>query len=246
MSTETTELTEVKPTKTVDPVKSAKMKEAADKRAEQAKRMQEKHLATLVRAQSKKGDLQNEFINSISGVKEAKRTEADWNALVADGTLTQKFLDKILNRGEGNLENGFDFLLEKAAYKSKASGLPRQPKGPDPVFGYACVRRLAGVEVDNAGVKSIVPTSELIQGEVENADKSVSVVEYTGSQVAAAGVAVRTAMDALLKSPEYLILESCGLDLEPYWRNLNNEGQGGPRSADKGTDVTSPTEEVVA
>lgn len=238
-----------KTTKEVDPVKSAQAKERAEKKAEQVARMREKHLATLVRAQSKKGDLQNEFINSISGVKEAKRTEAEWKALVEDGTLTQKFLDKILNKGEGNLENGFDFLLEKPVYKSKASGLPRQPKGPDPVFGYACVRKLAGIEiVDGEGKTSIVPTTEILQGEVENADKTVSVVEYTGAQVAAAGVAVRTAMDALLKSPDYLILESLGLDLEPYWRNLNNEGQGGPRSKDatETSEVTSPTEEVVA
>lgn len=239
-------VTTEKPTKEVDPVKSAQAKERAEKKAEQTKRMQEKHLATLVRAQSKKGDLQNEFINSISGVKEAKKTEAEWAALVEAGTLTQKFVDKILNRGEGNTENGFDFLLAKPVYKSKASGLPRQPKGPDPVFGYACVRRLAGVETEVDGKTTIVPTTQMIQGEVENEDKSVSVVEYTGTQVAAAGVAVRTAMDAILKSPEYLILESCGLDLEPYWRNLNNEGLGGPRSKDTTEEVTSPTEEVVA
>lgn len=230
---------EPKAVKKVDPVKSAEAKERALLTAQKKERMVQKHLETLKRASTKKGDTQDEFINAIAGIREAQRTAEDWQALVEDGTFKQAFVDKIL-------DPKFDLVTEKKVYKSKATGLPRQPKGPDPVFGYACVRKMFGVETIVDGKPVIVPSTEPIPGELVNEDKTVTAISINATEAANAGVAVRTAMDAILVSPEYKILEAAGLDLEPYWRNLNNQGQGGPRSVDATEVVTSSTEEAVA
>ena len=205
-----TETTELKDVKTVDPEKSAKAKEAADLRAQKKARMVEKHLETLKRASTKKGEVQKEFINTVSGLPEAKRTREEWAALVADGTFKQSFVDLLLS-------DEFDFITEKKVYVYKPKG-PSAPK-EDLQFGLPIFRKSFGTYNEETKTWTV------------NNQEMAEVGLRLNTAIDQFLEANKADFD---KAAEHKLF------FQPFWRNGNNEGKGKSRTDEtSATEVVS-------